>query len=135
MPDPHPDPNPDPLVGRHGSLDPDPHQNVMDPQHGKLEQRKKFDTRYLTRFKTFSTKIIRPPQNKTLGGARALDKKTPAAKSLYRSIFLDDILLAFYQGCGSAFISSGSGSSILGWTPIRIRIQGFKDQKLKKKYS
>ncbi len=27
------------------------------------------------------------------------------------------------QGCGSAFISSGSGSSILGWTPIRIRIQ------------
>ncbi len=27
------------------------------------------------------------------------------------------------QGCGSAFISSGSGSSILGWTPIRIRIR------------
>jgi hypothetical protein len=27
-----PDPNPDPLV-RHGSADPDPHQNVMDPQH------------------------------------------------------------------------------------------------------
>ncbi len=29
------------------------------------------------------------------------------------------------QGCGSAFISSGSGSgsSILGWIPIRIRIQ------------
>jgi hypothetical protein len=38
-------------------------------------------------------------------------------------------------GCGSAFISSGSGSSILGWTPIRIRnpelirIQGFNDRK------
>ncbi len=31
----------------------------------------------------------------------------------------------FHQGCGSAFISSGSGSSILGWIPIRIRIQGF----------
>ncbi len=27
------------------------------------------------------------------------------------------------QGCRSAFISSGSGSSILGWIPIRIRIQ------------
>jgi hypothetical protein len=27
------------------------------------------------------------------------------------------------QGCGFAFISSGSGSSILGWTPIWIRIQ------------
>ncbi len=37
------------------------------------------------------------------------------------------------QGCGSAFISSGSGSSILGWIPIRILIQGFNDQKLKKK--
>jgi hypothetical protein len=37
------------------------------------------------------------------------------------------------QGCGSAFISSGSGSSILGWIPIRI--QGFNDQKMKKDYS
>ncbi len=39
------------------------------------------------------------------------------------------------QGCGSAFISSwsGSGSSILGWIPIRIH--GFHDQKLKKNYS
>ncbi len=37
----------------------------------------------------------------------------------------------FIQGCGSAFISSGSGSNILGWIPIRI--QGFNDQKLKKK--
>ncbi len=27
------------------------------------------------------------------------------------------------QGCESAFISSGSGSSIFGWIPIRIRIQ------------
>ncbi len=36
------------------------------------------------------------------------------------------------QGCGSAFISSGSGSSMLGWIPIRI--QGFNDQKLKKKF-
>ncbi len=36
------------------------------------------------------------------------------------------------QGCGSAFIWSGSGSSILGWIPIRI--QGFDDQKLKKIY-
>jgi hypothetical protein len=31
--------------------------------------------------------------------------------------------LTFRQGCGSAFISSGSGSSISGWTPIRIRIR------------
>jgi hypothetical protein len=29
--------------------------------------------------------------------------------------------LADRQGCGSAFISSGSGSSILGWIPIRIQ--------------
>ncbi len=42
------------------------------------------------------------------------------------------------QGCGSAFISSGSRSSILSWIPIwiqygsGIRIQGFNDQKLKK---
>ncbi len=27
------------------------------------------------------------------------------------------------QGCESVFISSGSGSSILGWTPIQIRIR------------
>ncbi len=37
------------------------------------------------------------------------------------------------QGCGSAFIWSGSGSSILGWIPIRI--QGFVDHKLEKIYS
>ncbi len=42
------------------------------------------------------------------------------------------------HGCGSAFISSGSRSSILSWIPIRIqygpgiRIQGFNDQILKK---
>jgi hypothetical protein len=30
------------------------------------------------------------------------------------------------------FIESGSGSNILGRIPIRIRIQGFDDQKLKK---
>jgi len=36
-----------------------------------------------------------------------------------------------YQGFGSAFIWSGSGSSIWGWRPIQI--QGFNDQKLKKK--
>jgi hypothetical protein len=28
-----PDPNPDPLVKRHRYADPDPPQNVMDPQH------------------------------------------------------------------------------------------------------
>ncbi len=42
----------------------------------------------------------------------------------------------YAQGCGSAFISSGSGSSILGCIPTDpdpIRIQGFNDQKLKKK--
>ncbi len=33
---------------------------------------------------------------------------------------------------GSGFFYSGSGSNILGWIPIRIRIQGFNDQKLKK---
>ncbi len=32
-------------------------------------------------------------------------------------------LYPYMQSCGSAFISSGSGSSILGWIPIRIRIQ------------
>jgi hypothetical protein len=36
---------------------------------------------------------------------------------------------------GSEFIESGSGSSILGWIPIRIRIQDFDDQKLKKIYN
>ena len=35
----------------------------------------------------------------------------------------------------SGFIDSGSGSSILGWIPIRIRIQGCDDQKLEKIYS
>ncbi len=48
-----------------------------------------------------------------------------------------------HQGCGSAFISSGSGSSILGWIPIRIRIlsgsralmtKKWKKLKLKKNY-
>ncbi len=33
-----PDPNPDPR--RHGSADPDPHQNVMDPEHWFLSSRK-----------------------------------------------------------------------------------------------
>ncbi len=37
----------------------------------------------------------------------------------------------YNQGCGSAFISSGSGSSILGWIPIRI--QCFNDEKLEKR--
>ncbi len=37
------------------------------------------------------------------------------------------------QFCGAAFISSGSGSSILGWIPIRI--QGFKMTKIEKNYS
>ncbi len=43
------------------------------------------------------------------------------------------------QGCGSALISSGSGSSILGWTPIRIRIQSgsraLMTKNLQKNYS
>ncbi len=30
---------------------------------------------------------------------------------------------SLYQGCGSVFIWYGSGSSILGWIPIQIRIQ------------
>ncbi len=46
---------------------------------------------------------------------------------------IDHRFICLIQGCGSAFISSGSGSSILGWIPIRI--QGFNDQKLKKNYS
>ncbi len=50
-------------------------------------------------------------------------------KDQFRAFLFD----SFNQGCGSAFISSGSRSSILGWTPIRI--QGFNDQKLKKNYS
>ncbi len=33
---------------------------------------------------------------------------------------------------GTGFIDSGSGSSLLGWIPIWIRIQGFEDPKLKK---
>ncbi len=33
------------------------------------------------------------------------------------------ILRGYKQGCGSVFIFSGSGSSILGWTPIRIQIR------------
>jgi hypothetical protein len=35
------------------------------------------------------------------------------------------------QGCGSVFISSGSGSNT---DPDPIQIQGFNDQKLKKKF-
>jgi hypothetical protein len=44
-----------------------------------------------------------------------------------------DAKRCIFQGCGSAFISSGSGSSILGWIPIRIT--SFNDQKLEKNYS
>ncbi len=41
--------------------------------------------------------LARPPQTKNLGGEWASDRSTPAAKSLYMSIFLDDeILLWFY---------------------------------------
>jgi hypothetical protein len=36
---------------------------------------------------------------------------------------------SLYQSCGSAFISSGSGSNT---DPYPIRIQGFNDKKLKK---
>ncbi len=39
------------------------------------------------------------------------------------------------QGCGSVFIWYGSGSSILGWIPIRIRIREFWWQKTEKIYS
>jgi hypothetical protein len=38
----------------------------------------------------------------------------------------------FWQRFGSGFIDSGSGSSILGLIPIRIRIQSLHDQKLNK---
>jgi hypothetical protein len=38
-----------------------------------------------------------------------------------------------FQACGSVFLFSGSGSRVWCWRPIRIRIQGFNDQKLKKK--
>ncbi len=41
------------------------------------------------------------------------------------------IWLPAVQCFGSGFTDSGSGSSTLGWIPIRI--QGFDDQKLKKK--
>ncbi len=39
------------------------------------------------------------------------------------------------QGCGSVFIWYGSGSGILGWIPIQIRIPGFDDQKLKNSWN
>jgi hypothetical protein len=41
--------------------------------------------------------------------------------------------LCFRQGCGSVFIFSGSGSGSRVWCWRPIRIQGFNDQKLKKK--
>ncbi len=62
---------------------------------------------------------------------RHLRDKRPQAIGIFQEVthFFQSLL----QGCGSAFLSSGSGSSILGWIPIRI--QGFNDQKLKKNYS
>ncbi len=36
------------------------------------------------------------------------------------------VLSCYYQCFGSGFIDSGSGSSILGWIQIRIRIQHFR---------
>ncbi len=55
----------------------------------------------------------------------------PMPRSSARGRHSLSILQLQKQGCGSAFISSGSGSgsSILGWIPIRI--QGFNDRKLK----
>ncbi len=56
-------------------------------------------------------------------------------RGLERSIL--HILIEQNQGCGSVFIFSGSVSRVWGWRPIRIRIriQGFNDQKFKKNYS
>ncbi len=45
------------------------------------------------------------------------------------------ILNNLLQCSGSGFIDAGSESSILAWLPIRIRIQGFEEQKLKKKFT
>jgi hypothetical protein len=38
-----------------------------------------------------------------------------------------------WQGCGSAFISSGSGSSILGWIPMRFQSKNWQNITAEKK--
>jgi len=47
--------------------------------------------------------------------------------------YLPQILRFKMQCFRSGFIESGSGSSISGWIPIRIRIQGFDEKKIRKK--
>ncbi len=63
-------------------------------------------------------------------------------RTLSAQIFLPTMTLHFYikhtkpnlyQCFGSGLIDSGSGSSILGWIPIRI--QAFDDQNLEKMFS
>jgi hypothetical protein len=51
-----------------------------------------FNTLYLTRFRTYKIARETTP-NKIIGGEGASDRKAPAAKSLCRSVFLDDIIL------------------------------------------
>ncbi len=54
---------------------------------------------------------------------------------VYRRNFSPTAHWRLHQCFGSVFIFSGSGSRGWGWRPIRIRIQSFNDQKLKKNYS
>ncbi len=47
--------------------------------------------------------------------------QTPDCAAQHASPCFGSVESHVMQGCGSAFISSGSGSSILGWIPIRIQ--------------
>ncbi len=53
----------------------------------------------MTRFGTY--KIAKPPQTNNIEGKGASDIQTPAAKSLYKSIFLDDEILLLVSIHGS----------------------------------
>jgi hypothetical protein len=52
-----------------------------------------FNTLYLTRFRTYKI-ALPPPQTKPIRGEEASDRYTPAAKSLYMSIFLGNDISA-----------------------------------------
>ncbi len=78
-----------------------------------------FNTLYLTRFRTY--KIARP-SNKNLGWEGGSDRLTPAEKSLYRSIFLDDAIFIVYaiQHCFTCRPSDSTVSADAGIEPRTV---------------
>jgi hypothetical protein len=114
---------------RCGSPDPDPHQNVTDPQH------------CIVRYPNYCIAVQGEPDMREAAGGRDAGPEEQAhqtdgraqshARAGPRGQVLTPVALLFWMQCfRSGFIDSGSGSRILGGLPIRIQV--FYEQKFEK---